>query len=177
MRLPSTSSKAGSSVSAYCSWPLSRGPRHCRLSGTKGPRHLPTRFYEAPLYLFRGYVRILLLFCLLDRQRGSRMCYTPALLSSCREEVFSAARCWDHDMTTYATTYRWRSTGVRRGLLTSPPEQNPLNGGRRGPTGLYGSADSITTNREGRRFESCRARQRKACNREIFAARSSSSLQ
>src|SRR5215212_1330078 len=25
------------------------------------------------------------------------------------------------DMTTYATTYGWRSKGVRRGLMTSPP--------------------------------------------------------
>ena len=55
---------------------------------------------------------------------------------------------WDHDMTTYATTYGWRSTGVRRGLVTSPPEQNPVNGGRRGPTGVYGIADPITTNQK-----------------------------
>jgi len=72
-------------------------------------------------------------------------------------------------MTTYATTYRWRSTGVRGDLVTSPPEQNPVNGGLRGPTGIYGTADPITTNREGHRFESCRARQRKPCKLRGFA--------
>src|SRR5919107_1255365 len=61
-------------------------------------------------------------------------------------------------MTTYATTYGWRSTGVRRDLMTSSPKENPVNEGLGGPTGVHGTADSITTNREGRRFESCRAR-------------------
>src|SRR5215212_9205958 len=42
---------------------------------------------------------------------------------------------WDHDMTTYATTYGWRSVGVRSGLMTSPLEQNPINGGQRGSMG------------------------------------------
>src|SRR5215216_7717256 len=51
-------------------------------------------------------------------------------------------------MTSYATTYGWRSTGVRRGLVTSPTEQNPVNGGQRGPTEVYGSADPITTNQK-----------------------------
>jgi hypothetical protein len=51
-------------------------------------------------------------------------------------------------MTTYATTYGWRSTGVRRDLVTSPPEQNPVNGGRRGRTGVYEIADPITTNQK-----------------------------
>jgi hypothetical protein len=54
--------------------------------------------------------------------------------------------------------------GVREDLMTSPPEQNPVNGGRRGPSGVYGTADSITTNREGRRFESCRARYKSPAN-------------
>jgi hypothetical protein len=53
-----------------------------------------------------------------------------------------------NDMTTYATTYGWRSTGVRRDLMTSPPKQKPVNGGRRGPTGVYGTADPITTNQK-----------------------------
>ena len=69
-------------------------------------------------------------------------------LGSFREPAFSAARCWDHDMTTYATTYGWRSTGVRRDLVTSPPEQKPVNGGRRGPREVYGIADPITTNQK-----------------------------
>jgi len=51
-------------------------------------------------------------------------------------------------MTTYATTYRWRSTGVRRYLVTPAPEQNPVKRGRTGPTGIYGAADSITTNQK-----------------------------
>src|SRR3712207_2309964 len=51
-------------------------------------------------------------------------------------------------MTTYATTYGWRSTGVRRDLMTSPPKQNPVNGGRRGRAGVYGIADPITTNQK-----------------------------
>ncbi len=53
-----------------------------------------------------------------------------------------------HAMTTYATTYGWRSAGVRRDLMTSPPKQTPVNGGRTGPTGVYGSADPITTNQK-----------------------------
>src|SRR5215211_6013667 len=71
-------------------------------------------------------------------------------------------------MTTYATTYGWRSLGVRRGLMTSPPNQNPVNGGRKGLTGVYGIADSITTNREGRRFESCRAPSKSLLLREFL---------
>jgi hypothetical protein len=55
---------------------------------------------------------------------------------------------WDHDMTTYATTYGWRSMGVRRGLRTSSPKQKPVNGGLKGPTGVYGTADPITTNQK-----------------------------
>jgi hypothetical protein len=55
---------------------------------------------------------------------------------------------WDHDMTTYATTYGWRSTEVRRDLITNPPELNPVNGDRRGPTGVYETADPITTNQK-----------------------------
>src|SRR5918995_5300037 len=51
-------------------------------------------------------------------------------------------------MTTYATTYGWRSAGVGRGLMTSPPEQNPVNGGRRVPTRVHGTADPITTNQK-----------------------------
>ena len=51
-------------------------------------------------------------------------------------------------MTTYATTYGWRSAGVRRDLVTSPPEQKPVNGGRRGRTGVYWIADPITTNQK-----------------------------
>ncbi len=51
-------------------------------------------------------------------------------------------------MTTYATTYGWRSTGVRRDLVTSPSEQNLVNRGRRGRTGVYGIADPITTNQK-----------------------------
>src|SRR5918994_757051 len=51
-------------------------------------------------------------------------------------------------MTTYATTYGWRSMGVRRDLVTSPPEQKPVNGGRRGPMEVYGIADPITTNQK-----------------------------
>ena len=55
---------------------------------------------------------------------------------------------WDHDMTTYATTYGWRSTGVRRGLSTKPPELNPVNGGQRVPMGVYETTDPITTNQK-----------------------------
>src|ERR687897_2932919 len=51
-------------------------------------------------------------------------------------------------MTTYATTYGWRSAGVRRGLMTSPPKQNPVNGGLKGPTRVHGTADPITTNQK-----------------------------
>jgi len=40
-----------------------------------------------------------------------------------------------------------RSARVRRGLMTWPPKQNPVNGGRRGPTGVHGITDPITTNR------------------------------
>src|SRR5215217_2825889 len=65
-----------------------------------------------------------------------------------REVPFSVARCWNHDLTTYATTYGWRSTGVRGDLMTSPPEQNLVNGGRKGLTGVYGIADSTTTNQK-----------------------------
>ena len=32
--------------------------------------------------------------------------------------------------------------------MTSPPEQNPVNGGRRGLTRVHRTADSITTNRK-----------------------------
>jgi hypothetical protein len=55
---------------------------------------------------------------------------------------------WNHNMTTYATTYGWRSTGVRRDLSTKPPELNLVNGDRRGPTGVYETADPITTNQK-----------------------------
>jgi hypothetical protein len=48
-------------------------------------------------------------------------------------------------MTTYATTYGWGTAGIRKDLMTSPPELNPVNGGRTGPTGVYGTADPITT--------------------------------
>ena len=51
-------------------------------------------------------------------------------------------------MTTYATTYGWRSMGIRRGLMTLPPKQNRVNGGRTGSTGVYGTADPITTNQK-----------------------------
>jgi hypothetical protein len=51
-------------------------------------------------------------------------------------------------MTTYATTYGWRSTGIRGDLMTSPPKQNPVNGGRTGPTGIYETTDPITTNQK-----------------------------
>jgi hypothetical protein len=51
-------------------------------------------------------------------------------------------------MTTYATTYGWRSTGIRGDLMTSPTKHNPVNEGRRGPTGVYGIADPITTNQK-----------------------------
>src|SRR5215217_7228605 len=51
-------------------------------------------------------------------------------------------------MTTYATTYGWRSTRIREDLMTSPPEQNPMNGGRRGPTRVHRTADPITTNQK-----------------------------
>ena len=51
-------------------------------------------------------------------------------------------------MTTYATTYRWRFTGVRRDLMTLPPKQKPVNRGRTGPMGVYGIADPIATNQK-----------------------------
>ena len=51
-------------------------------------------------------------------------------------------------MITYATTYGWRSTGVRRDLITKPPELNPVNGGQRVPMGVYGTTDPITTNQK-----------------------------
>ena len=51
-------------------------------------------------------------------------------------------------MTTYGTTYGCRSTGVRRGLMTSPPKQKPVNGGLTRSTGVYGTADPITTNQK-----------------------------
>jgi hypothetical protein len=42
-------------------------------------------------------------------------------------------------MTTYASTYGWRSMGVRRDLVTSPPEQKPVNGAEGGEQGSMGS--------------------------------------
>src|SRR5215212_10232480 len=42
------------------------------------------------------------------------------------------------------------------GEVAWPPKQKPVNGGRRGPTGVHGITDPITTNREGHRFESCK---------------------
>ena len=51
-------------------------------------------------------------------------------------------------MTTYNTTYGWGSTGIRRGLMTPPPKQNPVNVGLMGPMGVYGTADPITTNQK-----------------------------
>src|SRR5215208_3514636 len=41
-------------------------------------------------------------------------------------------------MTTYATTYGWRSTRVREDLMTSPPEQNPVNGAKGDQRGSMG---------------------------------------
>ena len=42
-------------------------------------------------------------------------------------------------MTTYATTYGWRSTRVREDLMTSPPEQNPVNGAKGDQRGSMGA--------------------------------------
>ena len=75
----------------------------------------------------------------------------PDLDSNLQQPIQSQAwleLCWRRPTTTCATTFGCGSAGIRGDLLTSSPEQNPVNGDRKGPTGVYGTTDPITTNQK-----------------------------
>jgi hypothetical protein len=59
--------------------------------------------------------------------------------------------------TTYATTYGWVSTGIRRELMARPPSEKRLGREQTGPDGTKGKDGTSCYESEGRRFESCRA--------------------
>jgi hypothetical protein len=70
------------------------------------------------------------------------------LLQSAAKVAASRNRGRQVFTTTYATTFGCGSTGIRGDLMTSSPEQNPVNGGRKGPAGVYETTDPITTNQK-----------------------------
>lgn len=67
--------------------------------------------------------------------------------------------------TTYATTYARESTGTHGDLATSRPCEKPAGKGQTGPDGGPESPGAARYESEGRKFESCRARQVKPATR------------
>jgi hypothetical protein len=71
--------------------------------------------------------------------------------------------------TTYATTYGRVSAGIRRELMAPPQSEKRLGRDQTGPNGTKGKLWTPSYESEGRRFESCRARQRKSCKCSVFS--------